>query len=125
MSNQRFAFCLLSKRKLQSGLNEAWGSSLHNRSEQRAVDIALNRRRAEELRVVEDVESLQPELRALLFCDPEILQQREIRIELSRAIERSPRRVARRAERALRECLGIEVGQRITGISVETERQAV
>jgi hypothetical protein len=62
---------LASERELECRLHESRRGSFHHLTEQICAEVGVHRRRPEELRVVESVESLQPELQRLGLRQPE------------------------------------------------------
>src|SRR5579862_395237 len=123
--NQRniITHCTRLERKLERQLNESWSSGLHHLPEERAVDIPIDGRRPEELRVIESIESLHAELKVPALPEPEILEQGEIGVERSGTIKRAAGSIAGRAQRAHRERGGIEIGQPVAWIAVQVQGQ--
>jgi hypothetical protein len=59
------------------------------------------------LRMVEDVERLEPQLKPGVFCEVEVLEQGHVEVENSRAINRIAMKVAKAARSWLREGSGV------------------
>ena len=55
------------KKKLCAQLNQAWRVSANDLTERRTADIAVDGLGSEELRVVENVKTFEPELKRLRF----------------------------------------------------------
>src|SRR6202034_1292919 len=80
--------------ELDCSLHQSRRGRAHNRSERRAVDVAVHRSRSIELRGVEDVESLEAELQRLRFSERHALQQSHVVVVDARAGEESALGVA-------------------------------
>jgi len=108
--------------KLRCQLDQAWSSCTDYASEVRIVDFAIHRRRAIELRVVEDVEGFHPDIQQLEFCDSNSLTELDVEILNSRTMEKAPGRVAQLAKRLRREEAGIKRGLAIARVGVDLKR---
>src|ERR1051326_2909899 len=91
-------------------------------AEQVAVDVAVDCGRPEELSMVERIERLQPELQLLRFRPPEGFQQRDIRIEHSRPVERPAGGRARSAQGIRSESRSVEILLPVSWIVVQIQR---
>src|SRR5665213_3125849 len=103
----------LSKRELERGLHQPGRSGVHNLAEQCATDIAVDRGRSEEIRVIERVKSLQPKLKRPGFAELERLQQSQVEIQRPRTIERPARGVSRSPQCVYAESRRVEIWQAI------------
>ena len=88
-------------------LDEA-GAPPNDVAEGRTRDIAVDRTGAIELRMIEHVESLEPQLEAPRLAEPQTLDQREVEVLDAGAIEEAPRRIAELSER--RQAKTVRVG---------------
>lgn len=61
-------------------LSKTLGRSVHDLPEVRAADVAVHRREAEKLRVIEGIEQLHPELERLSLRQAELLLERRIEV---------------------------------------------
>src|SRR6202167_5615388 len=90
---------LASERQLYSGLYEPGRRRADHLTESRTGDLAIDRRRPEELRVVERVESFQPELQRFPFYQTDRFQKAIAEVRHSRPLEHCPIRGSRLAHR--------------------------
>src|SRR5260370_11574861 len=80
-----------SKCKFQGQLNKPRWNGFHYLPESSGTEVAVDRRRAEELSVIKRVECLQPELQRLAFRQHDVPKKREGVVQGARSIKRPPR----------------------------------
>src|SRR5207302_6723653 len=77
-------------------------------AECRAGDVAVNRPGAVELRMVEDVERLEPDFEIPRLVERHALNQREVEVRDAGPEKEPPRRVPQLSERRQAEAIGVE-----------------
>jgi hypothetical protein len=111
-----------SELKLKGQLHEARRHGAKHLSEGRIVDVAVNRIRAEELGMIEGIESFQTAFEHFGFGEVGILQQCDVPIFHAGPIEETARGCTGRAERRKVEERCIEIGLAVSRIVVELQR---
>src|SRR3954463_8547000 len=99
-----------SEHDLHPDLHETGRRGTHDLAERRARNVAVHRRRAVELRVVEDVERLDANLRHALGPESHALDERQVGIVDTRTMEEPARRVPQLTQRRQLELARIEGG---------------
>src|SRR5580700_10306486 len=97
------------KRNFQRHLYKPRRGGLHHLSKSAGAKVAVHGDRAEELRVIESIKSLQTELQRPPVRERKSSEQGEIEVQKARPIERSSGCRARRAKGILSEQRGIEI----------------
>lgn len=81
------AICSPLKCELERNLHESWRSRPHYMAEKIAVNVAIDSRWSEKLRVIESVEGFQTELQRFCFRQLERSKQGKIGVEHSWSVE--------------------------------------
>lgn len=92
-----------SKVEFQRNLYKSRRTGFNHLPESSGAEVAVNRRRTKELRVIESIERLQSKLDGLAFVEHKIPKEREIEVQGAWSIKRPPGRRTRRAQ-----CVGRE-----------------
>lgn len=94
--------------KLRGHLNQPRRSCTDDAPEVRVVDFAIHRRRAIELRVVEEIERFGANVYRREFRDPNRLAELYLEVLNPGAVEEAPGRIAQLSQRVWSEEAGIE-----------------
>src|ERR1035438_6982786 len=108
--------------KLRRNLNQAGSGGADYAPEVRIVHFAIHRRRAVELRVVEDIESFYPDIERLEFADPNGFAEFDIEIFDSRTMEEAPGSIAQLSQSLGSEEAGVERGLAVARVRIDLKR---
>ena len=112
--------------ELERGLKDTWCRGTDGVAEGRAANVAIDRRGAIELCVVEDVESLDMEEQCFRLCQREVLGRSHVVVVRTGTVEEAALRRPRSTECIHREGRGREVVFVVgPGIAAEVQRPTV
>src|SRR5208282_670986 len=104
------------EKKFNRQLSQSGSRCTHHLPECGTPDVAVDCRGAIELRMVEDIETLKPELQGLRFSQRQVLEKCHVVIVHPRPVKKAPFGRARRPQGVFAELRGIEIRMSVARI---------